>query len=201
MKKTFKILGCATVLVFSLIIAFIIFGIFGFRFNPEMAARAHFAVEKEKVASSLIDFMIGPHRIYIFETDSTYLTVLARRSVLLWRSNDSVWIKKFNDKIVTIGIYSLNEDHIEDRFTLLAFINNDSNITYIEAGPPSERLRLNTPEGEITLFLWNKSIPWNDWNAIAYTVDHEALYELRYEVNNGILHSDGLRWHRIENMG
>ncbi|UKS28000.1 hypothetical protein LOZ80_03385 [Paenibacillus sp. HWE-109] len=100
-----------------------------------------------------------------------------------------------DDSIKTIGgvLYSDDKGRVA---TVISVLLSDQKISFLEIGPDGNRIRkkaeLNTP---IT-FSWDKSFPWNDFNAKALNEDGKVLYEYRYAKSNYIRHED-LKWYPI----
>ncbi|MBL4937753.1 hypothetical protein JK636_18775 [Clostridium sp. YIM B02515] len=177
------------VICLCLAIAFSYFS--GIRFNAIQAAKYNSYVNEKSIL--LGDVKIGSYRVFFYENDDKYRTVLTERVFPFWRLNgNSYWANKTDDNIKLVGWCSLNNG--EKGVTTVPVQSFDKKVSYIKMGSNSDLLVKNIPYGEVVIFTWNKGIPWNVLNAIAYSSDNKPLYKLGYEIVNSAIKADELRW-------
>jgi hypothetical protein len=184
-----KILPISIVILLYFGISFVL----GYRFTPEEAAKANEWVNQNSILMGKEDF--GSTSVYLYEYPDKYYTVITDYKFPFWRSSASFWANKTEDNIKLVGWCSYGDK--KKFLTVVPIQNYDKNVAYIEMGPVTDRIHKETPLNQTIIFSWNKSIPWNDLNAIAYSKDKEALYHLGYEIKNSTIISE-LRWLPIE---
>ncbi len=81
--------------------------------------------------------------------------------------------------------------------TVYAVEVNDDEVSYIEIGSDSERIRKYINESKIIIFSWDKAVRWNDFNGIAYSEEGNAIYEYRYSDGTNYLKPEDLKWYSV----
>lgn len=158
-----------TVLIAIIII--ILFGL-GYRFTGLQAAKNHYGVGKDAELLGQVKYDWG--NVYLFKTDKGPQTIISKRFGLLWRAKVGFHMNNSNDAISVVGWGN------DINCTVYAVQVTDNNVKYIEIGPEDNRIRKYVDKGNLIIFSWDKSIPWNDFNGKAYSTNGEVIYELRY---------------------
>lgn len=164
----------------------------GARFFPSQAAKGTTEIDNSSV-------LLGtegkfPYKVYVYENAENYCTVITEFKFPLWRSDCILWAKNEGDMVKLVGWCSYGKTDAGKGITVVPVQALDENVAYIEMGLGEDRQSKEVKRGETVLFSWDKQIPWNDLNAIAYSMDKKALYSLGYEIVNSTIHSDELRW-------
>lgn len=190
-KKAFYILIVFLVLVLSLYFT-------GYRFTPKQAANAHSFLEKDAQIISEVDVDWG--YTYIYKVPDSYVTVMAIKKGLLWRSPVSSYIKEVNvknDKIRTIGWMSYTNSERE-KTTVLVIENKDEDVFSIESGKETQRNKKNIENGELVTFVWDEALFIHDINPVALSKDDIELYRYGYPLGTTTFIDKDLKWHSIK---
>lgn len=137
--------------------------------------------------------------VYLLDTHKGIKTALATKKGLLWSCSTSTYffddvIK--NDLVKTVGWMSI-KDANNKQITVFAVQTNDPKVRFIEVGSSSDRQRKPIALNETVIFSWDKSIIWNDLNAIAFDKDNIQLYKYGYPKNVSSINANDLRWYQI----
>lgn len=101
-----------------------------------------------------------------------------------------------NDAVKTVGLISL-KDQNSKQITVFAVQTKDPNIRFIEAGSNSDRQRKPITLNETVVFSWDKTLLWNDINAIAFDKDNLQSYKYEFLQNVTTISTKDLRWYPI----
>ena len=170
----------------------IILFISGARFSPNQVAKASQGIDKTSILLGTVES--PPYMVYVYENADEYRTVLVTYKFPLWRSYTSSRANKTKDKVKRVGWCSYTDDENGKGITVVPVQSFDDNVAFIEMCSGSDLQRKEVISGEVLLFSWEKSIIWNDLNAVAYSSDNKELYKLGYEIINSTIQPDGLRW-------
>lgn len=184
-------LGIASVILLLLITLFFLDG---YKLDALSAARANSFVPKDSVLLDEVDYPWG--KVLIFDSTEKPITAISFKSFrFLWVSRMSTYYFHNDDPIKTIGglIYSDDKGRAA---TVLSVLLNDPQISYFEVGPNGSRLRKKAELNVPITFSWDKSFPWNDFNAKAFNENGKVLYEYRYPETNYI-RSEDLKWYPV----
>jgi len=185
-------LWSTSVILLLLITLFFYLG--GYKLDALGAARANSFVPKDSVLLDEVDYPWG--KVLIFDSSEKPITAISFKSFgLLWISRTSTYYFHNDDPIKTIGgvIYSDDKGRAA---TVLSVLLNDPQISYLEAGPDGNRFRKKAELNVPITFYWDKSFPWNDFNAKAFNENGKVLYEYRYPETNYI-RSEDLKWYPV----
>lgn len=186
MKNLFIGLLLITCIYFSILF------LSGTRFSPNQVAKASQWVDNTSVLLGTVES--PPYTVYVYENADEYRTVLVECRFPFWRSNSSSWANKAEDLVKLVGWCSYADVENGKGITVVPVQSVDDNVAFIEMGSGADLQRKTVKAGGVLLFSWEKSIRWNDLNAIAYSSDNKELYKLGYEITNSTIHSDELRW-------
>ncbi|RIX59221.1 hypothetical protein D3P08_03435 [Paenibacillus nanensis] len=180
--------------------ALIILSIFGYasgyRLDGLSAARANTLVPKDSVLIDEVMFSWGG--IYVFDSSEKPVTAISTKKFgLLWTSKSSVWQFHHNDSIKTIGSATFNESG--KKATILCVLVNDSNISYIEAGPGENRIIKHVQIGEPLTFSWEESIQTDRLSPKAFDKNGKLLFDYRYPETSFIRQED-LKWYPVKDI-
>lgn len=187
--------------IITLFIILIVYGILlfitGYRFSPLEAAKANGSLSEsvtllDETNRDWVDF-------YYFKDNNKnqYLTVIVDPKGFLYVSRTSTWLYNPTDEIKTMGSSSYMDKKGHQLTTLL--VSSDSaEVAYIEAGPESNRTKLEIEKGETLLFEFDNLINHNDMNPIAYDQDGKALYYYGYPKNVSYMKTGDYKWHEVE---
>jgi hypothetical protein len=191
-NKTKTRLGFASVILLLLVTLFFYLG--EYKLNALSAARANSFVPKDSILLDKVDYPWG--KVFIFDSSEKPITAISFKLFgFLWVSRMSTYYFHNDDPIKTIGgtIYSDDKGRAA---TVLSVLLNDPAISYLEVGPDGNRLRKKAELNEPITFYWDKSIPWNDYNAKAFNENGKVLYEYRYPETNYFRIED-LKWYPV----
>ncbi|TNJ63769.1 hypothetical protein FE784_23915 [Paenibacillus hemerocallicola] len=165
-----------------------------YKLNALSAARANSSVPKDSVLLDKVDYPWG--KVFIFDSSEKPITAISFKSFgFLWVSRMSTYYFHNEDPIKTIGGTSFSDDKGRAA-TVFSVLLNDPTVSYLEVGPDENRLRKKAELNEPITFYWDKSIPWNDYNAKAFNENGKVLYEYRYPETNYIRIED-LKWYPV----
>jgi len=159
----------------------------GYRFTGLQAAKNNFEISKGAQLIGQVNYNWG--NVYLFKTNKGPRTIISKRFGLLWSASVGFSMNDSNDAISVVGWGN------DTKCTVYAVEALDNNVKYIEMGSEGSRIRKYVGKENPIIFSWNKSIPWNDFNGIAYSTNGEAIYELRYPQNKSYINpTDDLKW-------
>lgn len=184
----YSIMGLFLILCAYIIISFIS----GARFSPDQAAKTSRWVENTSVLLGTAE--TPPYKVYIYENQDKYRTILTGYKFPFWRYRGSSWANKTEDKVKLVGWCSYSDGGAGKGITVVPVQSFDDRVAFIEMGSGPDLQRKPVKTGEVLLFSWEKSIKWNNLKAIACSGDNKVLYKLGYEVNNSKINMDELRW-------
>ncbi|GIM30289.1 hypothetical protein CPJCM30710_29550 [Clostridium polyendosporum] len=81
------------------------------------------------------------------------------------------------------------------QITVISVQTTDPNVKLIEAGSGPDKQRKPIDVNETVIFSWDKVIPFNEINAVAYNKNNVKVYEYRYPKNTTIIRTEDLRWY------
>lgn len=165
----------------------------GYRFTALDASKANPAVGKQAELLGSIDYDWAT--VYFFDTPKDHRTVLAIKEGSFWKAPTTVYIDNNSDVVKTVGWISLNET--KGQVMAMAVVATDPNISYVEIGPATEKIRKEVKCGVPMLFSWKKVIEFNDLKPTAYSKDGKPLYEYRFPKNTNTVSTDDLRWYSV----
>jgi hypothetical protein len=181
-------IGVASVII--LITLFFYLG--GYKLDALSAARTNSFVPKDSVLLDEVDYPWG--KVFLFDSPEKPITVISFKSFgFLWVSRMSTYYFHNDDPIKTIGGVSYSDDKSRAT-TIISVLLNDPQISYLEIGPEGNRLRKQAALNVPITFSWDKSFPWNDFNAKAIDEEGKVLYEYRYAKSN-YTRSEDLKWY------
>lgn len=189
MKKTRITL---VVLIIFLIIGFGYMG--GYRFDALSAARANSFVSKDSILIDEVDYSWG--RFYIFDSpEKKPVTVITLKSYrYLWSSRIVINHDHRDDRIITIGGGTLNNPDA----TVISIIVDDPDVSYLEVGPESNRVKREVDLGKPMTFSWDIPVQLNFLYPKAFNKSGELLYEYRYPTNTHYIRQEDLRWYSVK---
>lgn len=193
-RKALISTGIAMVLCVTALIAYVYSQ--GMRFDAQQAANSNRYVDEESVLLGEVE--INSHRVFFYENDDKYRTIITEKAYFLWKNSSSFWANKADDKVKMVGWCSMTDTENGKGLTAIPVQSYDKQAAYIEMGPKEDRLIKDVPYGKTVIFAWDKSIRWNDLNAVAYSSDGKPLYKLGYEIVNNHINTDELRWLPVE---
>ncbi len=164
----------------------------GVRFSAAQAAGTSRYVDEQSVLLGEVE--VGAYKVFFYENEDKYRTVLTKESFGLWRNSSSSWANKTEDQVKLVGWSSMADGGSGQGVTAIPVQSLDPQVAYIEMGPENERKKLELAFGETAIFAWDSPIRWNDLNGIAYSGDGSPLYKLGYETANHSIRTDELRW-------
>jgi hypothetical protein len=164
----------------------------GVRFNAEQAAATSRYVDEQSTLLGEVE--VGAYKVFFYENEDKYRTVLTKERYGLWKNSSSSWANKTEDPVKLVGWSSVTDRTGGQGVTAIPVQSFDHQVAYIEMGPEKERQRLDLTSGETVIFAWDSPIRWNDLNGIAYSGDGKPLYKLGYETANQPIRTDELRW-------
>ena len=174
----------------------------GYRFTPQQAIKA----------SSLIqgDFRIIDEvdrnwiKVYVIETQNGIKTATAEKRGFMWFCHITTYIYDDiikNDPVKTVG-WACYSKETDKQITVFAVQTDDPNVSYIEAGPNSDRQRINMPINETVLFIWDKIVHNKDLNAIAYDENDRPIYKYEYNPDHlNVTDAKELKWYPCSDNG
>ncbi|TXK72251.1 hypothetical protein [Paenibacillus sp. N3.4] len=170
------------------------FYLVGYKLDALSAARANSFVPKDSVLLDEVDYPWG--KVLIFDSLEKPITAISFKSFgFLWVSRTSTYYFHNDDSIETIGGVLYSDDKGRST-TVISVLLNDPQISYLEIGPEGNRLRKKAALNVPITFSWDKSFPWNDFNAKAFNEDGKILYEYRYAKTN-YTRSEDLKWYPV----
>lgn len=190
LRKTLTLTGLACIVSLVLITSFAYTQ--GLRFSAEQAAGTSRYVDEQSTLLGEVE--VGAYKVFFYENEDKYRTVLTKESFGLWKNSSSSWANKTEDQVKLVGWSSMTDKTGGQGVTAIPVQSLDPQVAYIEMGPDKERQRLELAVGETAIFAWDSSIRWNDLNGIAYSGDGKPLYKLGYEAANHSIRTDELRW-------
>ena len=164
----------------------------GVRFSAEQAAGTSRYVDEQSTLLGQVG--VGAYKVFFYENEDKYRTILTRESFGLWKNSSSSWANKTEDQVKLVGWSSMGEGRNGQGVTAIPVQSLDPQVAYIEMGPQKERQRLDLAVGETAIFAWDSPIRWNDLNGIAYSGDGKPLYKLGYDTSKNPIRTDELRW-------
>ncbi|WP_044338973.1 hypothetical protein [Rossellomorea aquimaris] len=174
----------------------VMFMLSNYRFTPESAALSNPALTDD--FEYVDQHGLGEAEVLLFKSDEKeeYMTVLAEKSGLLYRSNSSTYTPYTSDPLQLVGGMSLATE--ENALTYLSVISNDDKVAYIEAGvePHVERRGVSVGERVSLLFPFSENI--NKLNATAFDQNGKKLYYLGYPKGTNMFRQEDFRWHKYE---
>jgi hypothetical protein len=186
MEKVKLRVACGIVLIF------LIFYLGEYKLDALSAASANTFVPEDSVLLDEVEYPWG--KVMIFDSHEKPMTVICFKIFgFLWVSGSSTYYYHNDDPIKTIGGVSYSDDKGRAA-TVFSVMLNDPQISYLEIGPAGNRLSKKATLNVPITFNWNKSYPWNDFNAKAFNEDGKVLYEYRYAQSNYI-RSEDLKWY------
>ncbi|WP_274651193.1 hypothetical protein [Paenibacillus humicola] len=178
----------------GLLLAAVLFFAGGYKFDALSAARANSFVPSDSVLLDKVDYPWG--KVFIFDSPEKPITVLSFKSFgFIWHSSMSTYNYHHDDPIQTVGEISYSDDKGRDT-TVISIRVTDAQVSYLEIGPEGNRLRKEAVLHAPITFSWDRSFPWNDFNAKAFTKDGKVLYEYRY-ANSNVIRSEDFKWYPI----
>ncbi|OPA78702.1 hypothetical protein BVG16_12665 [Paenibacillus selenitireducens] len=166
----------------------------GYRFNALSAAKANSFVPKDSILIDEVDYSWG--RFYIFDSPEKPVTAITLQSYrFLWSSRMSVYHYHRDDRIITIGGGTLNNP--KEKATVISIIVDDPDVSYLEVGPESNRVKRGVNLGKPMTFAWDVAVQLNFLYPKAFNKNGELLYEYRYPKTNYIRQED-LRWYSVK---
>lgn len=183
LKVVFLIVACVSVIAYAA----------GYRLSPLDAAKAHFDVGQDARLLGEVDF--GWSKVYFLDTDDGPKSVIAVKSLVLWRAPVATYANHTENPINTVG--SLNYRDNKGQLTTFAVKVTDPDIEYIEIGPETHRIKKAVEDDKLIIFSWEEAINHNDLNPVALSADGQILYEYRYANNTNIIKLEDLKWYRI----
>lgn len=193
-RKTLICIGIALILCVTTLIAYVYAQ--GIRFDAQRAANSNRYVDEESVLLGKAE--INPYKVFFYENEDKYRTIITEKACFVWKNSSSFWAKKTDDKVKMVGWCNIADSENGKGITAIPVQSYDKQVTYIEMGPKEARIRKDIPYGITVIFAWDKSIRWNDLNAVAYSSDSKPLYKLGYEIVSNHINTDELRWLPIE---
>jgi len=182
---------------------FIVISIFtsyatGIRFTSLQAANADQFVSKE--STLLDDVEIGSFKIFLYENDDRYRTVIVEQLYRFWKLNgNSFYTNKTNDSLKLVGLCRLQTK--DKGVTVVPVQSFDTKVAYIKMGTVNDEIMKNISYGQVTFFVWDKYLPWNDFNAVAYSNEDTPLYILfGYDIVNNSANVSELRWYPFDEI-
>jgi hypothetical protein len=166
------------------------------RFSAEQAAGTSRYVDEQSTLLGEVE--VGAYKVFFYENEDKYRTVLTKESFGLWKNSNSSWANKTEDQVKLVGWSSMTDRTGGQGVTAIPVQSFDHQVAYIEMGPEKERQRFDLTSGETVIFAWDSPIRWNDLNGIAYSGDGNPLYKLGYETANQPIRTDELRWRAVK---
>jgi hypothetical protein len=164
----------------------------GLRFSAEQAAGTSRYVDEQSTLLGEVE--VGSFKVFFYENEDKYRTVLTKRTLGLWKNSSSSWANKTTDHVKLVGWSSMADRSSRRGVTAVPVQSFDRQVAYIEMGPAKERQKRDLAFGETAIFAWESPIKWNDLNGMAYSEDGKPLYKLGYETVNNSIRTDELRW-------
>ena len=190
-RKTLNCIGIILILCVLSLFAYTYFERVGLD-AQQAANRSHF-IDTESVLLSEVE--VGSYKVFFYENDDKYRTIITEKRHFLWMLNSgSFWANKTDDKVKMVGWCTMADTGNGEGLTAIPVQSYDEQVAYIEMGPEADRIVKSVPYGDTVIFAWDKDIPWNDLNAIAYSSGGQPLYKLGYEIVNNTIKRDELRW-------
>lgn len=166
----------------------------GYRLTPYKSSQAVEEITDKSIL--LADIKMDSYHVYFYENEDVYRTIICQYNFPFWKSSINFYANKTEDKVKLVGWCSAGDNR--GAITMIPVQNFDENVAYIEMGFNVGRYAQETPVGDVIVFTWDKSIPWNDLDGIAYNKSGEPLYYMGYEIKNNTIHPDELRWLEYE---
>lgn len=185
MKLYKKYLNSALIILAIILIVYLS----GCRLSGIQAAKAHFDVGKDAILFEQVDYKWGT--VYLFKTGAGPRTVISEKKLFLWSAKTAFHMDNEKGLVKTVGWGN------SEKCTVYAVESRDGNLSYIEMGPTSDRIRLYAIDSNPMVFHWDKPIRWNDLNGIAYSKNGKILYEFRYPRNTNSINPSDIRWFQI----
>ncbi len=164
----------------------------GLRFNAQQAAGTSRYVDEQSTLLGEVE--VGAYKVFFYENEDKYRTVLTKESFGLWKNSSSSWANKTEDQVKLVGWSSVGEGRNGQGVTAIPVQSLDPQVAYIEMGPEKKRQKRDAAFGETAIFAWDSPIRWNDLNGIAYSGDGNPLYKLGYDTANPSIRTVELRW-------
>lgn len=165
----------------------------GYRFTAFDASKANPDVGKQAELLGSIDYDWA--KVYFFDTTKEHRTVLVIKEGLLWKAPTTVYINHNSDVVKTVGWMSFNDT--KGQVMAIAVVTSDPNVSYVEIGSSTEKIRKEAKVGVPMLFSWKKVIEFNDLKPTAYSKDGKPLYEDRFPKNTNTVSTDDIRWYYV----
>ena len=167
----------------------------GYRFTSWQAANSYFMLDKSSEYLAETDYAGG--KIYFFENEDKYYTVIAEKKLFLWKSNCGFWANKNKDSIRLIGLCSINND--KKPVTAVSIESFDKKVKYIEMGDDGCRVKKYVKSEAPIIFLWDdvNFSSLKNLNAIAYSAEGKPLYKLSSRVENNVNYRDDIHWYPV----
>ena len=165
----------------------------GYRLSPLNAAKSHFDVGRSAKLLGEVDY--GWSIVYFMDTDEGTKTVIAVKSIGLWRAPVATYCLPTEGQINTIGSINYHDDN--GQITAFAVQVTEPDVAYIEIGPENHRIKKSVESDNLLIFSWEEAIRFNDLNPIALSADGQLLYEYRYATDTNVIKLEDLKWYRI----
>lgn len=180
------------ILAIFALVAVYVFLISGYRFSAQSAARSNAFITKSY--HLFASYKTDPYGIFLFKSDvdKMYRTALSKRSGILYRSGDSVYIPYQSGALITVG--SMDDLDPKNGFTFMSFKSNSSNIAYIEAGVKPNRERKEITKGQSVYFLFEHHVSQPDVEA--FNKQGRELYYYGYPKNTNVF-GNNFGWHKV----
>lgn len=184
----------ALLLICTLFILFLFLG--GYRFTSIQAVKS--SLNDSEIIKVFGEVKRDWGTVYLLETNEGIKTVLAEKKGFLWSCPASTYffddvIK--NDDVKTVGWVNYTSKN-NKQITVFAVQTNDPNIQYIGAGSNLDKQIKPINLNETAIFIWDKSIGWNDLNAIALDNNNSQKYKYQYDPKKpSVSRSEDLRWY------
>ncbi|WP_313127910.1 zf-HC2 domain-containing protein [Anaerocolumna sp.] len=161
----------------------------GKSFDAYTCSQNSHLIDEKSILLSDVDMF--PFRIYLYENEDKYRTIVTKYAFPFWELGSGSWANKTDDLVKLVGWCSGKYD--EQGITVVPVQCFDEQVAYIEMGT-NDRLRKEVKVGEVMIFSWANSLRWNDLDGIAYSKEGEPLYKLGYDNKNATIRTDELRW-------
>lgn len=168
---------------------FVYYYIMGYRITPLHAARKHFAFDTSSSLVCTIDF--GWITVFVYKTGKDqYLNIFVEKHGLLYRSSTAIPQATSRDEqlnMISISNYTSNRNAC----TFLVAQSHDEEVAFIEAGPPSDRIRGQPSENQLIVLKWNSYINIDHLDPVALSTNGNILYRYRSDIG---------KWRHSEHM-
>jgi hypothetical protein len=165
----------------------------GFRLTSEAAARVNAYIGNSSEFFDELHFNWGD--VYLFNSPKGPRTAVIEKHGIWWFNEATTIVNDNSDAVKTVGFSSFS--HVPYvGVTVLAVQTTDANVSYIEAGPLSDRIKKPIKIGASTVFSWSGMMTVKDLNAVAYSKNGHDLYEYRFPKNKSSIDvTTDLRWY------